>query len=71
MIHCPDTELEWTCYELKILCDIGVINEKNLFGNKNIEELLKYGTLNGFEPNDKEHKPNISDFVVHDIAQQL
>ena len=71
VIHCPDTELKSTCEELKILCDIGVINEKNLFGNKNIEELLKYGTLNGFEPNDKEHKPNISDFVVHDITQQL
>lgn len=71
VIHCPDTELKSTCEELKILCDLGVINEKNLLGNKNIEELLKYGTLNGFEPNDKEHKPNISDFVVHDIAQQL
>ena len=71
VIHCPDTELKSTCEELKILCDIGVINEKNLFGNKNIQELLKYGTLNGFEPNDKEHKPNISDFVVHDITQQL
>lgn len=71
VIHCPDTELQSTCEELKILCDLGVINEKNLLGNKNIEELLKYGTLNGFEPNDKEHKPNISDFVVHDITQQL
>lgn len=71
VIHCPDTDLQSTCEELRILCDLGVINEKNLLGNKNIEELLKYGTLNGFEPNDKEHKPNISDFVVHDIAQQL
>jgi len=71
IIHCPDSDLQSTSEELKILCDIGVINENNLLGKKNIDELLKYGTLNGFEPNDKEHKPNISSFVVHDIVQQL
>lgn len=46
VIHCPDSDLQSTCEELKILCDNGVINEKNMLGNQSIADLLRFKTLN-------------------------
>ena len=71
VIHCPDSDLQSTFEELKILCDEGVINENNLLGVQSIEELLRFKTITGYQVNDKEHKPNISSFVVNDIMEQL
>ncbi len=61
-IHCPDDNREDTETELKILLKSGIMNNENMLGTIDIENVLKYGSIMGFNQDSKEQRPDIATF---------
>ena len=61
-IHCPDDNLEDTENELKILLESGIISKANMLGTVDIMNVIKYGTIMGFNQDSQEQRPDIATF---------
>ncbi len=70
-IHCPDSDQETTEEELRILLAEGIISDENLISGKALEELLRFRTLEGFQHDDDEIRPDIAGFVQYDLKDSL
>ncbi len=67
VIHCPDSNKEDTNRELKILTEIGIISNENMFDAAGIDELLRFRSVYGFNGDWSEPRPDIAGFVEKEI----
>ena len=71
VIHSPDSDIQSTFEELKILIDSGIITEEKMISKRALQELLRFKTIQGFQVDDSEIKPNISGFINDDIKNSI
>ena len=69
IIHCPDADVKTTIEELKILCQKGIIDDKNMISRQEIDNAIKYKSIYGSEANINEPKPDISGFFKDEIQK--
>lgn len=70
-IHCPEDNKEDTENELKILLESGIISNANMLGTVDIENVIKYGSIMGFNQDSEEQRPDIATFERNKIADSL
>lgn len=70
-IHCPEDNKEDTENELKILLESGIISNANMLGTDDIMNVIKYGSIMGFNQDSQEHRPDIATFERNKIAESL
>lgn len=71
VIHFPDSDTQSTVEELKILLDSNIMKEENIISEKSLQELLRFKTIQGFQVDKNEIKPNISGFINADIKNTI
>lgn len=71
VIHSPDSDTQSTVEELKILLDSNIMKEENIISEKSLQELLRFKTIQGFQVDKNEIKPNISGFINADIKNTI
>lgn len=69
VIHCPDPTEEDTVKELRILCETGIICDKNMLDLAALQNLLKFASIRGFNGDYIERRPNIAGFFVDEIEE--
>lgn len=69
IIHCPDPTVEDTNRELEILCESGVISNKNMLDQIGIRELLRFRSMYGFDGEWSEPRPDIAEFIKKEIIE--
>ena len=70
IIHCPDATEEDTNRELEILCESGIISNRNMFDQIGIKELLRFRSGYGFDGEcSSEPRPNIAGFIEYEIKK--
>lgn len=69
VIHCPDADVNTTVEELKILCQKGIIDDRNMIGRQEIEHAIKYKSIYESEANINEPKPDIAGFLKDEIRR--
>ena len=70
-IHCPDDDEESTTGELKILLDSGILSNENMLGAVDIQNVIKYGSIKGFNQDSEEQRPDIAGFEKKRIEESL
>lgn len=70
-IHCPEDNIEETENELKILLESGIISNANMLGKVDIKNVIKYGSIMGFNQDSAEQRPDIATFEQNQIADSL
>ena len=70
-IHCPDDNLEDTENELKILLESGIISNANMLGTVDIMNVIKYGSIMGFNQDSQEQRPDIATFEKNQLTDSL
>lgn len=70
-LHCPEDNKEETENELRILIESGIICAANLLGEEDIMNVMKYGSIMGFNQDSHEQKLDAEKYQRNKIVQSL
>ena len=70
-LHCPDNNLEDTKTELDILLRSGIICNKNMLGSEDFSNVIKFGSIIGFNDDSQELRPDIATFESERLKDSL